>query len=198
MLLFGRFQKVLLSSHIRVVDNDPEVHGWHGQRRQTSFSDNAPKEPYCVFEICVCRRPPLAHSLLWVYPVIMRLQLDVSAGELVDRITILELKLKLLPQMYRMELQVTLDRARHVLEQAMQPSQRLLELTDALRAVNSQLWDTEEELRSCERRSDFGEHFVQQARTVYVANDRRAALKSEIDSLGGFGVRELKSYALPE
>ena len=118
MLLFGRFQKVLLSSHIRVVDNDPEVHGWHGQRRQTSFSDNAPKEPYCVFEICVCRRPPLAHSLLWVYPVIMRLQLDVSAGELVDRITILELKLKLLPQMYRMELQVTLDRARHVLEQA--------------------------------------------------------------------------------
>ena len=128
----------------------------------------------------------------------MRLQLDVSAGELVDRITILELKLKRLPQVYRVELQLTLDRACRVLDQAMQPSQRLHELVGALRAVNSELWDTEEELRCCERRRDFGEHFVQLARTVYIANDRRAALKSEIDSLSGYGVRELKSYALPE
>jgi hypothetical protein len=52
----------------------------------------------------------------------------------------------------------------------MQPSRRLLELTDALRLVNSQLWDTEEELRSCERQSDFGVRFIQLARTVHVAN----------------------------
>lgn len=128
----------------------------------------------------------------------MRLRLDVSAGELVDRITILEIKLKLLPEVYRMELQLMLDRARRVLDRAMQPSQRLQELTDALRAVNSLLWDTEEELRGCEQRRDFGDYFIQLARAVYSTNDRRAALKAEIDSLSGLGVRELKSHALPE
>jgi len=128
----------------------------------------------------------------------MRLQLEVSPGELIDRITILELKAERLPEAHRKRVASDLKRARRVSERALAPLQRLHQLTNALRAVNQELWEAEEELRKCELRQDFGDRFVELARTVYVANDRRAALKSKIDSMFDADVREFKSYALPE
>jgi len=64
-----------------------------------------------------------------------------------------------------------------------------------LKKVNEVLWDIEDDIRSCERKSDFGPIFVKLARSVYFQNDRRAALKKEINVLLGSDIIEEKSYA---
>ena len=71
------------------------------------------------------------------------------------------------------------------------------DLTRALRTVNLRLWKVEDELRACERAGRFDERFVRLARTVYLMNDRRAALKRRLDELSNSEIREFKSHALP-
>jgi hypothetical protein len=124
--------------------------------------------------------------------------LEISAGELVDRITILKLKERRLAGASRDAVRRELAAASAVRDAALAPSSRLRALTRRLAAVNLQLWNVEEELRSCERAGRFGRRFVTLARTVYKANDRRAALKRSVDLLVGRKVGEHKSYALPE
>jgi hypothetical protein len=128
----------------------------------------------------------------------VRISVQVSAGELIDRITILELKLERLPPAAREGLKRELAGAEAVQRRLIPPSRALQELTEQLRATNLVLWNAEEELRECERNQSFGARFVELARSVYKSNDRRAALKSRIDTLVGSGLRECKSHALPE
>ena len=64
-----------------------------------------------------------------------------------------------------------------------------------LAAVNEKLWDVENEIRLCDKAGDFGERFVALARSVYVANDRRAAIKREINRRCGSAIVEEKHYA---
>lgn len=127
----------------------------------------------------------------------MRVAIDVSVGELIDRITILELKLRRLPRATRPSIARELSRARAVRSKAVKVSRPLRELTQKLRSINLLLWNTEEELRACERRGRFGRRFVALARTVYQTNDRRAALKRQLDELAGSRLREYKSHVLP-
>jgi hypothetical protein len=128
----------------------------------------------------------------------MRLSVEVSAGELWDRITILEIKLRRLPKPTPLDLRRELARARRVRDENLAPSPRLRQLADALKAVNQQLWCIEEELRASERAQRFDDHFVRLARSVYLSNDRRAAIKRAIDTLVGSEVLEHKSHPLPE
>jgi hypothetical protein len=128
----------------------------------------------------------------------MRVELDVSAGELVDRITILELKAQKLPDAYRSHVARELTQACRVRDRVLDASQPLTELTQALRAVNLELWEIEEEVRQCEHCRNFGSRFVQLARQTYLSNDRRSALKQRISVLFGDGSYEFKSYALPQ
>ena len=65
---------------------------------------------------------------------------------------------------------------------------------DALRDVNGALWDIENAIRACEKRDEFGETFIQLARSVYRQNDKRALIKKEINSLLGSPLFEEKSY----
>ena len=67
-------------------------------------------------------------------------------------------------------------------------------LIDDLKAANEKLWDIEDEIRDCESRKDFGETFVQLARSVYLTNDRRAEIKREINTRCGSLIVEEKSY----
>ena len=127
----------------------------------------------------------------------VQLTLEVSAGELIDRITILELKMRRLPRTCRRSLRRELERARALRRLAISPSPPLRKLTQALRVVNRRLWDVEEELRACERAGRFDRRFIELARTVYQANDRRAALKKRLDEMLGSGPREHKSHVLP-
>lgn len=127
----------------------------------------------------------------------MHIELRVSAGELVDRLTILELKQVRLSATVRAAVAGDLRRLRAVRDESLPASPRLSELAAELAVANATLWDLEESLRECERTGAFDARFVALARQVYLTNDRRAALKRSIDVLVGSEVREYKSHALP-
>lgn len=127
----------------------------------------------------------------------VRVSVDVSVGELIDRITILQIKTRRLPRDRRADARRALAAARSTRDRFIASSPKLHDLTRALRAANRELWDVEEELRTCERTGRFGPRFVKLARSVYKTNDRRAALKRALDRLLGSDVREQKSYRLP-
>ncbi len=118
----------------------------------------------------------------------------VSWGELADKITILEIKAKRIDDAgKRANVQRELDLLRE--KMALAPDRPgLAGLVDGLRAVNLELWVIEDDIRDCERAKDFGAQFIALARAVYQTNDRRAALKKDINLLLGSGIVEEKSY----
>jgi len=124
------------------------------------------------------------------------IQVDISPGELIDKITILEIKAARIRDAGKLgnvqrELAV-LTRAR---DDAIRPSADLDALTSRLKAVNEAIWQIEDDIRDCERNRDFGPKFIELARGVYHNNDRRADLKREINELLGSQLIEEKSYA---
>ena len=121
--------------------------------------------------------------------------IPVSPGELIDKITILEIKAERIAdpaKLVNVRHQLTLLQG--VRDQALAAGAKLTELADALRSVNGVLWDVEDDIRACEAAKDFGNRFVELARSVYRTNDRRAALKKEIDELFGSAITDEKSY----
>jgi hypothetical protein len=125
----------------------------------------------------------------------MELNIAVSPGELIDKITILEIK------QARFSDPAQLRNVTHeydVLSLAavanITASPRLTELRAALKAINETLWQVEEDLRDHERRQAFDQKFIAAARLVYISNDKRAALKRQINELLGSRLVEEKSY----
>ena len=124
------------------------------------------------------------------------LQVEVSAGELIDKITILEIKAERiadpekLTNVHRELRSLTATR-----EKALATSPELDEFTAELRRINERLWQIEDDIRDCERKRDFGERFIELARAVYRTNDRRAAAKRRINELLGSELVEEKDYA---
>jgi hypothetical protein len=124
------------------------------------------------------------------------LQAAIAPGELLDKITILEIKSE------RMADAEKLRRVRHELavlrvtwDRVAQSTEELATVARDLRQVNEALWDVEDELRVCEREQQLGERFIERARSVSRHNDRRAALKRRINELLGSSLIEEKSYA---
>jgi tetratricopeptide (TPR) repeat protein len=120
----------------------------------------------------------------------------VSPGELLDKLTILEIKAQRFTDAEKLA-DVRAERAalRASWEGAVTPSDELVRLTAALKAVNEALWEVEDGLRLCERAGDFGPRFVELARSVYRHNDERADLKRRINGLLGSPWGEQKEYA---
>lgn len=124
------------------------------------------------------------------------LQVELSPGELIDKITILEIKAERiadpgkLANVHRELRSLTATR-----EKALDSSSELDEFTAELRRINERLWEIEDDIRDCERNSDFGERFIELARAVYRTNDRRAAAKRSINELLGSELVEEKDYA---
>ena len=123
------------------------------------------------------------------------IQIQVSAGELLDKITILEIKNE------RISDPKKLTNVRKELGslEAENPFDlnnwtELSALFEELRMVNSTLWDIEDQIRTCENISDFGDTFVQLARSVYIQNDARADIKKRINILTKSNLTEEKSY----
>ena len=126
----------------------------------------------------------------------MSILVPVSAGELVDKITILRVKAARIGDPAK-EANVRRELALLEVEAAqhLPDSPQLQALTEELTGVNAALWDVEDGKRDCERRQDFGPDFVALARKVYIENDRRAALKRQINDLTGSEIVEEKSYS---
>ena len=73
-------------------------------------------------------------------------------------------------------------------------NENLQKLIDQLKEINLKLWNIEEGKRKCEKNSDFGKNFIQLSRNVYINNDKRAKIKSDINNLLGSNIKEVKSY----
>ena len=121
--------------------------------------------------------------------------LALSPGEVIDRLTILELKVAHAPEgSARDRVEAERDRLKQAL-QTVSDLESVATLTADLAGINGQLWDVEDALRAHEVRQDFGPAFVAHARSVYVLNDQRAALKRAIDVALGAVIRDEKVYA---
>ncbi|MFN2309527.1 MAG: DUF6165 family protein [Gammaproteobacteria bacterium] len=128
-------------------------------------------------------------------PTQAALMIEVGAGELIDKITILTIKSE------RMSDPAKLANVRHELavlsrvRAAQLPgAAELARLEAALKQVNAELWEIEDAIRACEAEQDFGPRFVELARSVYIQNDQRAELKKAINALCGSSLVEEKSY----
>jgi hypothetical protein len=120
------------------------------------------------------------------------MQIEVSNGEIIDKLTIIQIKLERIKDKTKIE---NLRKEFVVLKKA---SSKLLTMDDplylSLYGINCDLWDIEDRIRDLERRKDFGDEFIQTARAVYFCNDKRSAIKREINIRTASGLIEEKSY----
>ena len=120
----------------------------------------------------------------------------IAPGELIDKITILRIKSERIADEAKLKnVRVELDILTETQKTHVPASEEMVRLEEALKTVNEALWVIEDDIRDCERQGDFGEEFIRLARAVYVTNDKRAALKKEINLLLGSTIVEEKSYA---
>jgi len=123
------------------------------------------------------------------------LSIPISPGELLDKISILEIKAdRIVDPVKQANVRSELALLSSV-QNTLPQSSELAVLAAELKAVNERLWDVEDAIRECDRRADFGREFVHLARSVYIENDRRAALKRRVNELLGSQLIEEKSYA---
>ena len=125
-----------------------------------------------------------------------KIQSEISAGELFDKISILEIKLHKVKnennlKIINKEYKSLNDTKKSHLE--ITPD--IQNLIDQLKDVNIKLWSIEDEKRICEKNKDFSKKFIELARNVYINNDKRAKIKSEINKLLGSNIKEVKEYA---
>ena len=124
------------------------------------------------------------------------ISIEISPGELIDKITILEIKLERIKDSSKLE---NVKREYEILTATgngvLETSSQLVGLSAELKTVNERLWEIEDDIRQYERDKDFSEKFIELARSVYVVNDERSRLKREINDLLGSSLIEEKSYA---
>jgi hypothetical protein len=125
-----------------------------------------------------------------------QIEVPISVGELVDKVTILSIKFeKIADAGKRANIGREFAALADVFKPLLAATPALGPLQAELRTINETLWQIEDDIRDCERRRDFGERFIALARSVYQTNDRRAAVKRQIDELLGSEIIEEKSYA---
>ena len=120
---------------------------------------------------------------------------EISAGELLDKISILEIKLiKINDKESLLEINKEYNSLKETQNSNIKLTKNLENLIKALKEVNLKLWDIEDNKRICEKNKDFGKVFVDLSRNVYLNNDKRAKIKSEINKLLGSNIKEVKQY----
>jgi hypothetical protein len=128
--------------------------------------------------------------------MIQSVEIPVAVGELIDKITILEIKVARFRDATKIaNAQAELALLYQRRNASLAAESALNAIETQLKAVNERIWELEDAIRSCERRQDFGPTFVAAARSIYRANDERAALKRKINLTTGSQLIEEKSYA---
>ena len=118
----------------------------------------------------------------------MKITIPVSVGELLDKISILEIKSIFTDDEYVLKELEELDQIKNTL------TQYLLEYEIQLKKVNETLWKIEDQLRKLEKKQRFDDEFIELARSVYITNDKRAQIKKEINELTNSNYKEIKIY----
>ena len=124
-----------------------------------------------------------------------KIQADISAGELLDKISILEIKLEKVIDKHNLnkikEEHNMLKKTQNI---SIEFTNQVKDLFNSLKEVNLILWNTEDKIRICEKNKDFGENFINLAREVYINNDKRFKIKSQINKIFGSNITEVKQY----
>ena len=121
---------------------------------------------------------------------------EISPGELIDKITILEIKMDRITDEKKLKnIKTEWDALNQSRANKILISAKLDELTAELKTINETLWVIEDDIRECEQRKEFGEAFITLARSVYLNNDHRARVKRKINELLGSRLIEEKSYS---
>ena len=124
-----------------------------------------------------------------------KILIEVSVGELLDKLTILEIKQEKIKDAEKLkyindEYSVLKDE----LNKSVKTNPKLDELFNSLKKINAKLWVIEDDKRLCEKNSDFGEKFVKLSRDIHFLNDDRAKIKLEINNHTGSKIKEIKEY----
>ena len=120
---------------------------------------------------------------------------EISAGELIDKITILEIKkIKINDGEKLKNIEKELSLLNGTLKNAISDTSKLQELIDKLKYVNLKLWDIENGKRLAEKNNNFDKKFIELSRSVYKNNDERAKIKLEINNILGSNIKEVKSH----
>ena len=120
---------------------------------------------------------------------------EISAGELFDKISILEIKLeKIKNKASQDEINKEYNILKEVQNSSIEMTEKLKTLLKEIKEVNLNLWNIEDKLRICEKNKDFGQTFIELARGVYLNNDKRSKIKSKINEVSGSNIKEIKQY----
>ena len=120
---------------------------------------------------------------------------EISAGELLDKISILEIKLeKIEDKNNQEEIKKEYKILKEIQNSSIKFDDKIKELFNSIKVINIRLWNVEDELRVCEKNKDFGKNFIGLAREVYFNNDKRSKIKSEINKRLGSNIKEVKQY----
>ena len=124
-----------------------------------------------------------------------KILVEVSVGELLDKISILEIKREKIKDKDKLEyINEEYDILKTQLNNNVQNDKKLIELFNKLKDINLKLWFIEDDKRMCEKDSDFGEKFIKLSREVHFFNDDRAKIKLEINNHTGSKIKEIKQY----
>ena len=120
---------------------------------------------------------------------------EISAGELVDKISILEIKkTKIIDNNKLKDIEKELLSLNVTFKKFIPDLSKIKPLINSLKSINLKLWDIENGKRLAEKNNDFGEKFIELARSVYKTNDERAKIKLEINDILGSNIKEVKSH----
>tara|TARA_Y100000590_G_scaffold461108_1_gene621940 strand:+ start:1486 stop:1875 length:390 start_codon:yes stop_codon:yes gene_type:complete len=124
-----------------------------------------------------------------------KILVEISVGELLDKISILEIKKEKISDSESLKIinsdYLALDQQ---LKKNVSQSPKLTSLFNELKEINSKLWIIEDSKRMCEKNKDFGEKFIKLSRDVHFLNDKRAKVKLEINDCSGSKIKEVKLY----
>ena len=120
---------------------------------------------------------------------------EISVGELIDKITILEIKKEKISNKEKLvEVNKELISLNETLKKSINNESKIVSFKNDLKRINLKLWDIEDGKRSAEKNNKFDEKFIQLARNVYKFNDERAKIKLAINNALGSNITEVKSY----
>ena len=124
-----------------------------------------------------------------------KILVEVSVGELLDKLSILEIKKYRIKDPNKLNfIKEEYVILKNQFEKNVKIDEKLKNLFETLKDINNKLWDIENEKRLCEKNSDFGEVFIKTSRDIHFLNDKRGSIKLEINNYSGSKIKEIKEY----
>ena len=124
-----------------------------------------------------------------------KILVEVSVGELLDKISILEIKKERIKDPDKLKfIKDEYEILKNEFDKNIKSDSKLVKLFNALKNINSKLWIIEDDKRLCEKNSEFGEEFIRLSRDIHFLNDSRAKIKLDINNHTGSKIKEIKEY----